>query len=62
MRLEQGAPLKGVEAKLDRSSVEPGQKATLTFTAGEAATGGTYYVRIMPTDEAIAINVQVKAQ
>jgi hypothetical protein len=57
--LEYGYPLSGIEAKLDRSEVGRGEKAVLTLTAGKEPAGGFYYLRIMPTGEAIRINVQV---
>ena len=59
IRLEYGYPLSGIEAKLDRSEVNKGEKAVLTLTAGKEPAGGFYYLRIMPTGEAIRINVQV---
>jgi len=57
--LEYGYPLTGIEAKLDRRDLNRGEKAILTLTAGKEATGGFYYLRIMPTGEAIRINIQV---
>jgi hypothetical protein len=57
--LEYGYPLAGIEAKLDRSELGRGEKAVLTLTAGKEPTGGFYYLRIVPTGEAIRINVQV---
>lgn len=59
MKLEYGYPLPGIEAKLDRSEVGKGEKAILTLTAGKEPNGGFYYLRIVPTGEAIRINVQV---
>ena len=58
--LELGAPLKGVEAKLDRSELPKGETAVLTLTAGKEPAGGFYYLRIMPTQEIIRIQVHVK--
>jgi hypothetical protein len=58
--LELGAPLPGIEAKLDRADVARGEKATLTLKAGKEPGSGTYYLRIMPTGEALAIQVQAK--
>lgn len=58
--LEPGYPLQGVEAKLDRTDVAKGEKATLTLTGGKQPTGGFYYLRVMPTGESIRIQVQVK--
>jgi hypothetical protein len=58
--LELGYPLQGIEAKLDRTEVGKGEKAILTLTAGKEPAGGTYYLRVMPTGEAIRIQVQVK--
>ena len=58
--LELGYPLPGIEAKLDRTDVGKGEKAILTFTAGKQPSGGTYYLRVMPTGEAIRIQVDVK--
>jgi hypothetical protein len=57
--LEYGYPLPGIEAKLDRSELPRGEKAVLTLTAGKEPAGGFYYLRIMPTGEALRINVQV---
>jgi len=57
--LEYGYPLSGIEAKLDRSELGAGEKAVLTLTAGKEPVGGFYYLRIMPTGEAIRIGVQV---
>jgi hypothetical protein len=58
--LELGYPLHGIEAKLDRLEVNRGEKSTLTLTAGKEPSGGTYYLRVMPTGEALAIQVEVK--
>lgn len=58
--LEYGYPLGGVEAKLDRTEVDSGQKAILTLTAGKSPSSGFYYLRVMPTGEAIRINVQAQ--
>lgn len=60
MTLEPGYPLPGVEAKLDRTELVSGQKATLTLTAGKEPKGGLYYLRIVPTNEEIVISVEVK--
>jgi hypothetical protein len=60
IKLEYGYPLPGIEAKLDRSEVGHGEKAVLTLTAGKEPAGGFYYLRIMPTGEAIRIHVQVQ--
>lgn len=59
IKLEYGYPLAGIEAKLDRTNLGRGEKAVLTLTAGKEAAGGFYYLRIVPTGEAIRINVQV---
>jgi len=59
IRLEYGYPLSGIEATLDRSQLGRGEKAILTLTAGKEPVGGLYYLRIMPTGEAIRIRVQV---
>ena len=58
--LELGYPLAGVAAKLDRTDVPRGEKAILTLTAGKEPTGGLYYLRVMPTGEAIRISVKLK--
>jgi hypothetical protein len=58
--LEPGYPLPGIEAKLDRTELGQGEKATLTLTAGKEPKAGTYYLRVMPTGEQIRINVQVQ--
>jgi hypothetical protein len=58
--LEYGYPLGGIQAKLDRTEVNRGEKAVLTLTAGKEPTGGTYYVRVMPTGESLVINVVVQ--
>jgi hypothetical protein len=60
MQLELGYPLKGIEAKLDRTEVGKGEKAVLTLKAGKEPAGGTFYLRVMPTQEVITIHVQVK--
>jgi hypothetical protein len=58
--LEPGYPLPGVDAKLDRTEVGKGEKAVLTLTAGKEPSGGFYYLRILPTGEAIRIDVRVQ--
>ena len=58
--LEYGYPLGGVDAKLDRTQLGKDEKATLTLTAGKTPSSGFYYLRVMPTDEAIRINVQAQ--
>jgi hypothetical protein len=58
--LELGYPLKGIEAKLDRTDVAGGEKAVLTLTAGKEPSPGTFYLRVVQTGEAIRILVQVK--
>jgi hypothetical protein len=58
--LELGAPLRGIEAKLDRADVARGEKATLTLKADQHPGAGTYYLRVMPTGEALSVQVQVK--
>jgi hypothetical protein len=58
--LELGYPLQGIEAKLDRTEVPRGERAVLTLTAGKAPGSGAFYLRVMPTGEAIRIQVQVK--
>ena len=58
--LEPGAPLPGIEAKLDRTELGRGEKATLTLTASKEAKGGFYYLRVMPTGEPIRIRVDVQ--
>jgi hypothetical protein len=55
--LEYGYPLPGVEAKLDRTELGKGEKAYLTLTAGKQPEGGFYYLRAMPTGEALRITV-----
>jgi hypothetical protein len=60
MSLELGAPLKGIEAKLDRTNLANGEKAVLSLTAGKEPTSGPFYLRVVPTGEAILIRVQVK--
>jgi hypothetical protein len=60
MELELGYPLPGIEAKLDRTAVDHGEKAVLTLKAGKQATGGIFFVRVMPTEEVIKVRVQVK--
>jgi hypothetical protein len=58
--LEPGYPLAGIEATLDRTELAKGEKATLTLTAGKQPSGGSYYLRAMPTGEAMRINVVVQ--
>ena len=58
--LELGYPLRGIDAKLDRTEVAKGEKAILTLTAGKDPGAGPYYLRVMPTGEAIRIQVQIK--
>ena len=58
--LELGYPLHGIEAKLDRLDVNRGEKATLTLTAGKEPSGGTYYLRVMPTGEPLAVQVDAE--
>jgi hypothetical protein len=60
MQIQLGYPLAGIEAKLDRSSLNHGDKAILTLQAGQEPKPGTYSVRIIPTQEVVNINVQVK--
>jgi len=60
MRLELGYPLSGIEAKLDRTDLGQGEKAILTLRAGKEPKPGIYSLRIMPTQEVIGIEVQVK--
>jgi hypothetical protein len=60
MRLELGYPLKGVDAKLDRRDLNKGEGAVLTLKAGEAPSGGPFYLRVLPTEEAITIRVSVE--
>jgi hypothetical protein len=60
MKLELGYPLTGIEAKLDRTDLGQGEKAILTLQAGKEPQPGTYYLRIIPTQEVIGIQVQVK--
>jgi hypothetical protein len=60
MVLEYGYPLEGIEAKLDRTRLAQGEKAILTLKAGDHPTSGAYYLRIMPTDEAIRIIIKVE--
>jgi len=55
--LEYGFPLAGVDAKLDRTDVGRGEKAVLTLTAGKSPASGVYSLRVMPTNEAIRIQV-----
>jgi hypothetical protein len=57
--LEYGYPLPGVEAKLDRTELGKGEKAFITITAGKQPTGGFYYLRAMPTGEALRITVTI---
>jgi hypothetical protein len=58
--LEPGYPLKGIEAKLDRTELPKGEKAVLTLTAGKEPVAGTYYLRVSPTGEVLAIQIKVK--
>jgi hypothetical protein len=58
--LELGYPLPGIEAKLDHTDLTNGDKAILTFTAGKQPYGGAYYLRVMPTGEALKIDVHVQ--
>jgi hypothetical protein len=58
--LELGAPLPDITAKLDRTDLNRGEKATLTFTAGKEPKNGTFYLRLLPTGEALTVNVVVK--
>jgi hypothetical protein len=60
MTLELGYHLNDIETKLDHSELLRGDKAVLTFQAGKQPQTGIFYVRIMPTDEYIAIRVRVK--
>jgi hypothetical protein len=59
--LELGYPLPGIEARLDRADVGKGEKAVLTLTASKGgASGGFFYLRVVPTGEAVQIRVQVQ--
>jgi len=60
MTLELGYHLNDIETKLDRTELLSGEKAVLTFQAGKQPQTGIFYLRIMPTDEYIAIRVKVK--
>lgn len=60
MDLELGAQLRGIEAKLDKTTVAKGEQAVLTLSAGKEPFGGIFFLRIMPTGENIPIRVQVK--
>jgi hypothetical protein len=60
MQLQLGYPLAGVEAKLDRANLNQGEKAILTLQAGKEPKPGIYSLRVMPTQEVIDIQVQVK--
>jgi hypothetical protein len=58
--LELGYPLRGIETKLDRTDLGIGQTAILTFKAVEQPTAGTYYLRVMPMQQVLGIEIQVK--
>jgi len=58
--LEPGYPPKGIEVTLDRADVGHGEKAILTLKAGKEPTPGVYSLRVVPTQETISIDVQVK--
>jgi hypothetical protein len=60
MKLELGYHLNDIETKLDRTELLSGEKSVLTFKAGKQPMNGIFYLRIMPTDEYIAIRVRVK--
>lgn len=60
IRLEYGYPLKGIEAKLDHTTLSRGEKAVLTLKAGKQPTAGVYYLRVVPTGEALEIKVKVQ--
>jgi len=60
MQLQLGYPLSGIEATLDRSSLKQGEKAILTLQAGKEPKSGIYSLIVMPTQEVIDIQVQVK--
>lgn len=58
--LQNGYPLKGVDVKIDPVELGPGKIATVTFKAGPEPTAGAYTMRVMPTEDFIAIKVDVK--
>ena len=60
MQLQYGYPLGDIQAKLDHTELLAGQKAVLTLTAGKQPVGGYYYLRVVPTGEAIKIRVLVQ--
>jgi hypothetical protein len=59
MTLELGYPLGGVEAKLDRRNLNAGERAVLTLKAGRTPKSGLFYLRVLPTGEALTIRVAV---
>jgi hypothetical protein len=56
--LELGYPSPGIDAKLDRTELDKGDKAILTLTAGKEPHGGFFYLRVIPTGEVLRIQVQ----
>ncbi|MBZ5724007.1 MAG: hypothetical protein LAP87_03345 [Acidobacteriia bacterium] len=52
--------LHGIDVKLDRSEVTSKEKAVLTLRAGKGAASGALLIGILPTNEAIKIDVTVQ--
>lgn len=52
----------GVDAKLDRAEIKPGERATLTVHAGDNAKSGRLQVRVAPTGQLIPIQIEVGTQ
>lgn len=50
----------GVDVKLDRVDIRPGEKATLTFRAGENAKPGTVTIRVEQSNQIIPIQIEIQ--
>jgi hypothetical protein len=62
MKIALAGSVPGVDAKLDRAEVKPGERALLTLHAGDEAKSGAIKVRVAPTGQSIAIQVNVPAE
>lgn len=60
MTLTIPAPLPGIEATLDKTSLQSGEKAELTVKAGENAKAGVLNLRVEPIGQILAIKILVK--
>jgi len=60
MNISLGAPLPGVEGKLDRTSLQAGEKAVLTLRAASGAKPGVLNIVVEQTRQLLPIHVNVK--